>query len=316
METCVHLPANYNPAKTYPLIIALHGAGGTGQNLRAAWVKGDTNWSATVRSNCIVVAPTWTPARWWLWPQGKDIYTMLEDIKSKYSVDTNMVLLNGFSNGAHSAWSLGMKQPSLFTALGPAAGLPIREAGNGLDLAMVASLVNLPVHLVHSGGDRICPSASVQQVLAKYKKLGYKNIVHKEYSSNKHEAHRVYWGAIFDWFTKLKRDMYPKKLVFVSDHQELDTAYWVRLGGITARAKVTAEVKGSTIKLKVENANKATIFLHDSMLNLDKPLKVEVNGKKKFSGLVKRSPRTAVQEALRRNDRNAVYAASVEVEVP
>ena len=64
MQTYVHLPTKYDPKKSYPLIIALHGAGGTGASLRGAWVNNRTEWGAKARSDYIVVAPTWPDARW------------------------------------------------------------------------------------------------------------------------------------------------------------------------------------------------------------------------------------------------------------
>jgi predicted esterase len=314
-QTFMHLPPKYNPKKSYPLIIVLHGAGDNGQNLRGAWAKGDVDWSAKVRDTCIVAAPTWGPAQWWKWPEGNEVYALLDHMKSNYNVDTNRVMLTGFSNGGHSSWSLGMKQPSLFAGLAPSAGGPVGDEVR-LDLELIVSLANLPVHWVHSADDRICPAESARRVKARYKQLGYDNLVHKQYDSGGHTAHRAYWGTIFKWFTKLERDMYPEKAVFLTDHQEIDTAYWVRLQGISGRAKVTGEIKGSTIKLKVEKVAKIIVFLSDNMVNLDKPVKVEINGKQKFSGTVKRSACTAVEEALRRNDRGAVYAAYLEFDVP
>ena len=316
MQTFIHLPTGYNPKKSYPLIITLHGAGGNGQNLRDAWANTRADWGAKVRAGYIVAGPTWQPARWWLWPQSNDIITLLREVKNTYNVDTNRVLLSGFSNGGHSTWSVGMKQPSLFAGLAPSAGGPVSESGQGLDMDMIASLVNLPVHWVHSADDRICPAATAQRVMARYKELGYTNIIHKQFDSGGHVAHAEYWGNIFQWFGKLERNIFPKKVVFRTDHQELDTAYWLRLNSVSPRAKVTAEIKGSTVKLKVENAAKVTLFLSDRMLDLDKPVKIEVNGKQKFSGAVKRSARVAVEEALRRNDRHAVFAGKIELDIP
>jgi hypothetical protein len=65
----------------------------------------------------------------------------------------------------------------------------------------------------------------------------------------------------------------------------------------------------------MEKASKLTLFLSDKMIDLDKTIKVEVNGVEKFSGEVKRSACTAVEEALKRNDRNAVFAASLELDI-
>lgn len=316
METFIHLPEKYDPKKAYPLILVLHGAGDTGRNLRGAWANTKTDWGLKVRAEYIVAAPTWRPARWWEWPRGKEIYTVLEDLKNAFNVDTDRIILTGFSNGAHSTWSLGMKQPSLFAALAPQAGLPVSEAGRGMDLQMLAALMHLPVFLINSADDRICPASATKQVAARFKRLGYDNFTHKEFPSGGHTAHFEYWGELFRWIEKRRRDLFPKKFVFMSDHQELNTAYWLRLDGISPRSNVSAEVKANTVSLKVENATRLTVYLSDRIVDLDRPVKIVVNGKKRFSGLLKRSAATAVEEALRRNDRSAVFSASVDVNAP
>ncbi|MBW2993219.1 hypothetical protein KY317_01440 [Candidatus Woesearchaeota archaeon] len=313
-ETYVSVPSNYNPKKPYPLILALPGAGGTGRVTRDTWISPKFNWSAKVRKKYIIVAP---PAdTFWQWPTGKNVYTLFDEIKNTYNIDTNNVLLMGFSNGGHASWTVGMKQPSLFTGLGPVAGGPVNERGQRIDLNMLANLINLPVHWVYTADDRICPLMIVNQVKARYQKLGYTNLTEKRFDSGGHLPHSDYWGKILEWFEKQKKDLYAKKIVFITDHAELDTAYWIRINGITGRAKLTGEISGSTIKLTVQNATKITVYLSDKMLDLDKPIEIEVNGTKKFSGTVKRSAKVAVEEALRRNDRNAVFAASVEVDAP
>lgn len=313
MNTYVHLPPNYNPKKSYPLLVVLTGAGGTGQSMRDSWIRGNESWKAKVRDSYIIVSPA--SAMWWHWNEGKKVFAMIEEAKKLYSVDTNRIYMTGFSNGGHSTWNLGMKQPHLFAALAPIAGGPVNEAGTGMESAMIACLLTLPVHWVTTADDRICPARVGSQVGSVYKKLGYTNMIHKQFPSGGHVPHREHWGELYKWYKDLKRNLYEKKFIFMSDRQETDTCYWVRAEGISQRATVKGEIKGSTIKLSVENATKVTVFLSDEMIDLDKPIKVEINGKEKFSGTVKRSASVAVEEALRRNDRNAAFAAVLELDV-
>ncbi len=313
MNTFVHLPPGYNPKKSYPLLIVLTGAGGTGQRMRDAWITGKESWNAEVRNGYIIISPA--AATWWQWTEGKKVFDMIEEAKKLYNIDTNRIYMTGFSNGGHSTWNLGMKQPHLFAALAPIAGGPVNEAGRGLELKMLESLLNLPVHWVTTADDRICPPQITGQVNNMYKRLGYTNLIHKQFPSGGHVPHIEYWGELCRWFKDLRRDLYAKKFIFMSDRQETDTCYWVRAEGITRRATIKGEIVGSTIKLSVENATKVTVFLSDEMIDLDKPVRVEINGKEEFSGTVKRSAGVAVEEVLRRNDRNAIFAAVLELDV-
>jgi pimeloyl-ACP methyl ester carboxylesterase len=313
MNTFVHLPPKYNPKNAYPLLVVLTGAGGTGQSMRDAWISSKHDCGAKVRDGYIIVSPA--ASTWWVWTEGKKVFDLIEETKNRYNVDTNRIYMTGFSNGGHSAWNLGMKQPHMFAALAPVAGGPVNEAGRGLELRMLASLLNLPVHWVTTADDRICPGQITSQVNSAYQRLGYNNLIHKQFPSGGHVPHIEYWGELFKWFKDLKRDLYAKKFIFMSDRQDTNTCYWVRADGISRRTNVKGEIDGSTIKLTVEKASKVTVFLSDEMLDLDTPIKVEINGQEKFSGKVKRSAVTAVKEALRRNDRNAVFAASIEIDI-
>ncbi|TET32212.1 MAG: hypothetical protein E3J72_20200 [Planctomycetota bacterium] len=315
MPVFVRVPDKYSPKKSFPVIIALHGAGGRGERLGGqAWCNDKTEWGKAVRAGYIVAAPTLGGADWWTWPNSVRIYNLLKHLKTNYSVDTNRVFVTGFSNGGHSTWAVGMKNPTLFAGLGPLAGGPTNEA-RSLDLSMLKNMISLPVFWMHNADDQICPARLGNMVENAYKKLGYTNLTHKQFPSGGHDANFRKWDQLFAWMEKQTRDLYSKKVVFDTDHAELDTAYWIRLDGISRRAKVTGEIDGSTIKLTVEKASRVTLFLSDKMLDLDKPIKVEVNGKEKFSGKVKRSAAVAVKEALKRNDRNAVFAAALELNI-
>jgi len=124
-----YVPANYNPANKYKLIIALHGLGDNSVNYRNFLASdsiytGDTNVVTDPHSpiyNAIVVAPEsgnnvntdfWTPT------SDTCIITLaIADAMSAYNIDPHYIYLNGFSLGGRSALRYGLLNYNRFRAL-------------------------------------------------------------------------------------------------------------------------------------------------------------------------------------------------------
>ncbi|MFO1021217.1 MAG: prolyl oligopeptidase family serine peptidase [Planctomycetales bacterium] len=56
------------------------------------------------------------------WSGETDVLEVLEDVKSRYPIDAQRVVLRGFSMGGAGSWHLGLHYPSLWCAVGPGAG--------------------------------------------------------------------------------------------------------------------------------------------------------------------------------------------------
>jgi hypothetical protein len=85
----------------------------------------------------------------------------------------------------------------------------------------------------------------------------------------------------------------------------------------TRQGVARAEVVGpSRISVTAAWTREVTLYLHDRIVDLDKPVEVWVNGVKVFSGVVPRSIATALEEARSLGDERRVYAARLRVKVP
>ncbi|SPE30183.1 Peptidase-like protein (fragment) [Candidatus Sulfopaludibacter sp. SbA6] len=71
-------------------------------------------------------------------------------------------------------------------------------------------------------------------------------------------------GAIFDWFAKFRRDRFPRRVRFVTRSYRYDSAYWVRIDGLTpgAPASIDAVWTGKTaLQVDTQNVEAFTIRL-------------------------------------------------------
>jgi polyhydroxybutyrate depolymerase len=131
----VHLPENYRPSVSYPLIFAMHGGGALGYE----GIEAQSGLSElSDAENFIVVYPeglkrlgfrTWNagdccPSATLL---GTDdagfIVSLLEKLNQDLSIDNKKVYATGFSNGGQLAYALANRYPHTFAAVSAVAGV-------------------------------------------------------------------------------------------------------------------------------------------------------------------------------------------------
>ncbi len=123
----VYAPANPEDARPRPLVMMLHGMGGTAANIMA-----ETGWSAKAATeNFIIVYPEATrpspgdPPHFRKNPQGWNdgsgrfdasatnvndiayIEALINDVSSKHAIDSRQIYVAGFSNGGSMAFRIG-----------------------------------------------------------------------------------------------------------------------------------------------------------------------------------------------------------------
>ncbi len=138
----VHVPATYRPRTPSPMVIMLHGGGGTAR--AAMW---ETGWTAKAeKEGFLVVFPNALardPSRQshfssnpQLWNDGSDrfypgqkapddvsfIAAMLDDLAAKFALDRRRIFLTGFSNGASMSFRVGVELSDRIAAIAPVAG--------------------------------------------------------------------------------------------------------------------------------------------------------------------------------------------------
>ncbi len=257
----LYLPKDYNPARKYPLVISLHGAGSNHRlNLRRVFGKGnlpgETDAEATryfpplPDVDYIVASPLARGTMGYRGIPEKDVLDVLADVKKRFSIDEDRVYLTGLSMGGGGTLWIGLTRPDLWAAIAPVCPADPQETAR-----FAPNALNLPVHLFQGAADPLVPVEATRLWNEKLKALG----TQVEYIEYPHVSHNS-WdnayknAAIFDWFAQFKRNRFPEHVRFVTDRYRYNQAYWVRIDSLTpgttasidARLTATNEVEVST----------------------------------------------------------------------
>ena len=131
----LYVPRSFDPSRSYPLVIMLHGAGSNHRlSLRRVFGKSNANGENDVEAtryfpewddvDFIVASPY---ARGTAGYQGipeKDVYDVLDDVKKRFRIDTNRIYLTGLSMGGGGSLWLGLTRPDIWAAVAPVCPAP------------------------------------------------------------------------------------------------------------------------------------------------------------------------------------------------
>lgn len=155
----VYVPTGYQPARPMPLVVALHGLGGTEDSFFDSYAR--VTPTLAEQHGFLLVAPLGyrvdgfygsplmgggdAAAKRRTELSEKDVLGVLARMKAQYAVDDSRIYLIGHSMGAIGTWSLGAKYPDLWAALVPFSGVGSPAAA--------ARMKAIPQYVVHGDAD-------------------------------------------------------------------------------------------------------------------------------------------------------------------
>ena len=195
----VYVPADYDPAKSWPLVLFLHGMGerggdgllqtevgiGTAIRRHAAWFS------------CIVVMPQCPDTC--LWDGATEVIdASLAQTREQYRIDPARIYLTGLSMGGFGAWAYGARHGDVFAALAPICG--------GGDLSDAARLAEMPIWAFHGADDDVVPPERSRKMVEAVKAAGGK-VKYTEYPGVGHNSWDETYGnrKVITWLLRQRR---------------------------------------------------------------------------------------------------------------
>ena len=189
----MYVPETYDPAKSCPLVVAMHGGSGNGAAFLWSWVR-----EARTRG-FIVIAPTAKGGTWSMMEpevDGPNIDRVVDQAASDWNIDPTKMLLTGMSDGGTFTYVLGLRSGCRFTHLAPvsAAFHPMM-----MTFADPERLRGLPIRVVHGAQDWMFPPEMAQGAERALQQAGAA-VTYREIPDLSHTYPRDENAAILDWF--------------------------------------------------------------------------------------------------------------------
>ena len=176
-------PANYNPKKSYPLIVYLHGSNDT--------ISRDINWykeSVQSINPSFVLTPKAleTNLGWGnTWKHKNDeaqkkVLELVDLLIKKYNIDTSRLYIYGISMGAFGVFSVLCNYPNKFAAVYAVCG--------GSSTQAAAKLIATPLWIFHGEKDDVVPVSYSRNIYNEIVKLGGEKVKYTEYAGVKHNS--------------------------------------------------------------------------------------------------------------------------------
>lgn len=295
----IYIPENFDESKKYPLVVFLHGAMSNHRlGLRRAFGEGNkqgpefgtpgfvppqndlevTRFYPELKNvDYIVVAPF---ARGTAGYQGipeQDIFDMLADVKSKFSIDEDRMYLTGLSMGGGGTLWVGLTHPDMWAAIAPVCPAP----PEGTD-KMAMNAFNIPVHLFVGDRDGLMTTADAWKENFESNGVDVKYIVYPGIAHNSWEY--VYKdGFIFDWFAQFERDLFPQEVKYIASAFKYNKAYWVNFDNLIpgVEASIDAKFTGNNqIEITTSNLLGFTLKLAGhSQFDANSKVNIKIDGK-------------------------------------
>ncbi|MBO5779461.1 MAG: prolyl oligopeptidase family serine peptidase [Clostridia bacterium] len=195
----IYVPSNYDPAKQYPVLLFLHGAGerGNGNDKQMVHVIGNLfNLKDSPVFDAIVICPQCPDGNQWVdtpWANGsysttavkqsnesEALMELLDKIADTYSTDPDRYYVMGISMGGFGTWDLIMRNPDKFAAAVPICG--------GADPSMAEVLKNHPIYTTHGSSDPTVPVAGTRDMVAALQAAGSTSVIYEEKAGMGHDV--------------------------------------------------------------------------------------------------------------------------------
>lgn len=294
----VYIPPDYDPKRSYPLMVVLHGGTANGNLFLGVVLGNNMSWKKYREHLWDAFEPRWKPD-WivmapdgfghvmWRWMGERDVLDAVEDVKRNYNVDPDRVVLGGLSNGGVGAYSIGLRHAWQFSAVMAMAGAPswLQYAGGRMSeqetscvrpysgLHLAENAFNTDFRYYHGRADTgpMKPrfvdqfTASIRRLRVPFKKVWYQLGHDILYAVHKH-------GRIYEKLAGVKRNPRPREVRLVTGDYRASRQHWVtvtRIARYPELGRVRARVEGRDLIVDTSNIRAFSLDMRDAPLEHD-----------------------------------------------
>ncbi len=319
-----------------PVLVSMHVTSGEARERRDrfAVLAREAGW--------IVAAPHSPPNFGKGWgstePERRVTLAALDAVLRRTPADPDRVFLNGSSMGGNGAWEIAMLHADRWAGASPwISGARVRT------MPFLANLRGLPVEArVGALEDGLMLEATREAVAFLRDGLGSPAALLEEPDWTHLDRDETWIPDFAAWAAPIRRDVCQPAVVqrFVTLSQARH--HWLAAEslrgaapldptrgdlavpatgteaerrrdyvkkGRDGTAMIAGRVEGQTIVIEARKVGRVTVWLSDALIDLDRDVTIEINGKKAFAGKIERSIEALVDEIAATGDAGRVYVA-------
>ncbi len=294
------VPKGYRPDKNgpYPLVLIVADEG------EAPAAQLEANWNDPAARESTLLVAIHMPENTGSWgtfgtvdaPGGVfAVMSALGVVQRQLAIDMNRVYLAGSGRGFAAVGATATAFPHVFAGLIGIGDVPEVDPKN---------FRNLPL-LIVKGGE------GATAIQTKATELGF------EKCSLLPEGGQA---DVWTWLGQTTRDAYPKQLSFAPSSDYAKRTYWIGIDnfqvGENPSVSATTDREANTITIEAQKISRVVVYLNDLLVDMDKPIKVLVNGNALREELVARNAPRMIDMMQETGDWGRVFTNYVSLDVP
>jgi len=332
------------PAGGYPLFLYLHCSGAPDRELSNGLYFARTFADSTSVYFVPKIPRTGEWYRWWQKSKQYAWEKLLRQALASGEIDPDRVYFFGISEGGYGSQRLASFYADYLAAAGPMAG------GEPLANAPAENCRNIAFSL--RTGDR--DFGFYRDKLTRYTKEAFDSLLALYPAGYVHNielipgyGHAIDYRPTPPWLSAFKRNPYPKKVSW--EDFEMDgihrTGFYnlqvMERPAANKRTRYEMNITGNNVDITVSNVDYSTVetdskwgialkfarsyttattgkfrvYLNGSLVNLDRPVTLTVNGKRVFCGKVKCTLDNMLESCAQFHDPRRLYPASIDVDL-
>jgi predicted esterase len=293
----VHVPPEYDPAKTYQFFMYYKCGGGI--HLKDGRAAGGYRPTPDV-ANHTDSFHAWSSLSTQV--KGRmgahiELQEATAALCQDFSIDPDRIFLSGWSDGGFTAIWLASRYPHLVAGIAPSCG---NWQYSNIENIGLLGVPTLAVDGWSDGGYnnlQFCRWLTLQSLGADARGIwGQHGHSYQPYEDVEE------FSYIMDWAKGRKRDLYPRKVRYATWNLNWNRAFWFSIERVVSpvlAAQFEAEVTDNLIRVQARNVAAYKLALNDKLVDPQKAITVMTDGKQSYTGpfrpelLIESAPRPA-----------------------